>query len=144
MTVTKIAVTSIIGQLISNFWHIWIYTNICGTECPKSITIYIKSTFGNWFSLFLFHCDRLYNAETQGLWYDWYQNSQLRLILTIMHTIHTIMMSHGHHGVANDRQLDCLFNWLFRFTLNKYQRFVSLAFCEEKPPVTPDKGPIMW
>ena len=43
------------------------------------------------------------------------------------------MTSHGRHSAFNHRQLDCLFNRLFRLA---NQRCPLLAFYEGKPPVT--------
>ena len=43
---------------------------------------------------------------------------------------------HERHGVSNHRQLDCIFNRLFRLKQWRYQRSALVARCEENPLVT--------
>ena len=51
--------------------------------------------------------------------------------------------SHGRRGVPHRRQLDCLFNCLFRLTSKKISKPALLALCEGNPSVdSPHKGPV--
>ena len=48
----------------------------------------------------------------------------------------TMVTSQKHHGISNYRQLDCLFNSLFRITKRKYQSFAQLALYAGHSPAT--------
>ena len=55
--------------------------------------------------------------------------------------------SHDLHSIWNHRQIQRLFNPLFRCTSKNHQSSVLLALCEGNPPVTvgsPHKGQVMW
>ena len=63
---------------------------------------------------------------TNSVVYRCYMDAQLYtwvilpvLILAVNFSWSITVMSHAHHGVTNHRQLDCLFNGLFRVIIKK-------------------------
>ena len=53
-------------------------------------------------------------------------------------------MSHGHHGITDQQQLDYFFNSFFsHWQQRKYQSSALLALCEGNPLVSLHKGPVI-